>query len=254
MKEGWELAEDLFERDNMFVASIVPNLLDRTMKTEEGGEIYGRIHPPENYYPDWAIQMFKENRNNPRILWAQEGYRHCCGRCFDRYEQRGGREADKAPDPFHEHVCLDGNVQNLEKQIEVIQAGKKLIQEKLGITPTAYCPPNHMYNKDTKLAVQSQGFVYFMTRNGFDYFKEGLVELPVHFDENGLIILPESKSRKSPIVMTYFDHINDGRFPDYNSIINSFVPMSIMEEPKIKSWLSDELIVAYKKLRDFKKR
>src|SRR3989344_4473401 len=84
------VARKIVQAGKPFVASIVPNLLDKEMKTEEGKDIHERIHLPRNYYPDWAVEFFRDNRDNPHITWVQEGYRHCCGRCYDLFEKHGG--------------------------------------------------------------------------------------------------------------------------------------------------------------------
>src|SRR4030042_5856568 len=142
MNDKGKLAKELFSSGKPFLASIVPNLLDPEMKTEEGEDIYGRIHSLDIYYPDWAKEIFRENRKNKNIMWVQEGYRHCCGKCYNKRIKNGGGGFD----PYHEHVCLDGHAQSLEKQIEIIAKGKKLMKDKLGIAPVAYCSPNHLYN------------------------------------------------------------------------------------------------------------
>lgn len=121
-----EIARRLVESEKPFLASIVPNLLDKSMKTENGNLIFGRIHPENNYYPDWIIKWFEQNRDNPNITWVQEGYRHCCERCFEKYQKNGGREKGGWPDPFHEHVCPDGYAQDFGMQLEVIGKGKKI--------------------------------------------------------------------------------------------------------------------------------
>lgn len=248
MNDNGRLARELFESRKPFIASIVPNLLDSKMKTEEGEDIFNRIHPSDNYYPEWAKEIFRENSNNPNVSWAQEGYRHCCGKCYNKRQNNHERGSD----PYHEHVCLNGHAQSLEKQIEVIRKGKNLIKEELGITPLAYCPPNHLYNKDTLESATENCFSYFLTRNGFDYFIPGLIKLPA-YDNNELIVLPETKKGKSPIIMTYYDHISSGKVPNWRELLENSTSLGRLEityKPKIKVWMNEKLILSYKKIRD----
>jgi hypothetical protein len=252
-----EAAKRLFGAKKRFIASFVPDLADKCLRTEGREEIYGRIHPTDNFYPDWAMRLFSENGPNPYVTWVQEGYRHCCERCFNRREENIRTGGGDFPDPYHEHVCLDGHNQSLEKQMEVMQKGRRIIQE-LGIEPVGYCPPNHLYNKDTKSAARILDFKYFLTRNGFDYFFPGLVEFPAYFDDE-LTVVPESKLErtKSPVIMVYYSDITEGKVPDWQELLQSSEPVSplgIAEELKTKIWMNERLILLYKKLRDFKER
>jgi hypothetical protein len=262
MKDDGTLAEKLFRSGKPFIASIVPNLLDRSMKTAEGEEIFDRIHSNDNYYPKWAVNLFWENRNNPNVTWVQEGYRHCCGRCFNLKEKNMDEGKGNFPDPYHEHVCLDGHSQSLEKQIEVMYKGKMLIQERLGINPAGYCAPNHMDNRDTVSAAGVNKFLYFLTRNGFDYFAPGLVNLRSYAEDIGLIVLPETKHEKgkSPAFMIYYSDLVDsaGKVSNPLEVLSSSYQLSELEtystKPKIRSKMNRGIIHAYKKLRDFKER
>ncbi|VVB84092.1 Uncharacterised protein [uncultured archaeon] len=249
MNDNGELARKLFNSGNYFIASIVPNLLDSEMKTEEGESIYGRIHPENNFYPDWAKEIFGENGKRTDIGWAQEGYRHCCGRCFNKGRALG----KKSPDPHHEHVCLDGVAQSLEKQIEVIAKGKDLIKRQLGISPQFYCPPNHLYNKDTLIAAKENGFDFFLSRNGFDYFLLGLINTPV-YEKGELIMLTESKYGSAPLRMTYYDQLCEDP-ENFDALLknsSSLTCLNIENKKPTKARVSEKLITAYKKLRDLK--
>ncbi len=247
MNDKGKIARELFNGKH-FIASIVPNLLDPSMKTDEGEEIYNRIHPLSNYYPGWAKNIFRRNKDNSHVTWVQEGYRHCCGRCYNKGKAIG----KKSPDPYHEHVCLDRHSQSLEEQIEIIGKGKELIKKELGIVPIGYCPPNHLYNKDTLRAAEENDFSYFLIRNGFDYFANGLIEI-LSYRDNKLVILPETKNGRSPIKITYYDHISEGRFPQYNEIPADFLDLIFpVDKPRFKAWANEKAITAYKKLRDLK--
>jgi len=246
MNDDGRLAEELFDSGYVFFASIVPGLLSPELKTEEEEEICGRIHPTDNFYPEWAKKIFKENKDNSNVWWVQEGYRHCCGRCFNKKEISG----KNSPDPHHEHVCLDGIAQSLEKQIEVIARGKQILKEELGIVPKIYCPPNHMYNKDTLKAARANRFSYFFTRNGFDYFFPQLIELPCH-EEEGLTIFTETKYGKSPARMAYYDKDSE----ELLKMIKSSQPLTAYYDnnvSKMEIGINKFLIGLYKRLRDLK--
>ncbi len=253
-----EAAKRLFGAGKHFIASLVPDLADKALTTETREPIYGRIHPIDNFYPDWAIRLFSENANNPKIIWVQEGYRHCCERCFDKREAHIKAGGGNSPDPHHEHVCLDGHSQSLGEQIEVIGKGRNIIR-KLGINPVGYCPPNHLYNQDTEKAARILRFDYFLTRNGFDYFLPGLVKFPTYYD-NELIVIPESKPEigtKSPAIMVYYSDIAEGKVPNWQELFQSSKYLSISKltsKPKAKVWMNEKLIRGYKKLRDFKNK
>ena len=258
MADGGKIAHELFDSGNPFIASIVPNLLMPAMKTEEGEDNFNRIHPPENYYPDWAIEIFRENKHNPNVVWAQEGYRHCCGKCYNNLKENNENGLGNWPDPYHEHVCLDGSAQFLEKQIEVIGKGKKLIKNVLEIKPLIYCPPNHLYNNDTLRAVNENNFAGFLTRNGFDYLIPDLIELPAYgekVDNKTIIIFPETKKGKSPLIMTYYNHICNGNVPNWKELLENSksinkLSLDIRDKPKFKAWANKKLIFISKEMRD----
>lgn len=242
-----QILEKILSLDMPFVGYIVPNLLDPSMTFEGGGEIFERLHSKENYYPDWFKNAIRENRDNQNITWIQEGYRHCCERCFENEK-----------DPYHEHVCLDDISQSLERQIEIISKGKNLIKENLGIISEGYCPPNHMYNNDTIDAAKINDFRFFTIRNAFDYLGR-LVTLPAYNEEN-LIVVPESKlsqGQNSPIIATYYDHLvseDVDRFLDVLDNSNSLLDIDINKKPKAKIRVNEKLIIQAKKLREFKKK
>lgn len=257
MTDNGRMAEKLFSSGKPFLASIVPDLLDKKLKTESGQDIHERIHPDSNYYPEWAIEKFRQNKDNPNITWVQEGYRHCCERCYEKFESNGGRENNGWPDPFHEHVCLDGHIQSLEAQFIAIHNGKKLMGDRLEIVPTIYCPPNHLHNNNTLKATRNNCFDYFLIRNGFDYLPRNPINLPAYRD-TGLIIVPESKigRTKSPIALTFYDQLED-QWEEFSRILESSITLSelqVEKKPVIKTHMNQGLIIKYKRLRDWKKR
>jgi len=115
-----ETLEKILSMKKTFIGFIVPALLDKSL-TNKGKDIFGRVYPEENYYPSWFVDALKQEVKNKNVIWAQEGFMHYCEPCFELFEQNGGRENHGYPDPFHEHVCLNGNSQTLEEQKSAIK-------------------------------------------------------------------------------------------------------------------------------------
>ncbi|MBU2104896.1 MAG: DUF2334 domain-containing protein [Nanoarchaeota archaeon] len=199
-----ETLEKLLKSNRQFLASIVPNLLEPSMRTETGKDIFERIHSKNNYYPTWFIEEIKKNKDNPNIVWIQEGFRHCCERCAEKYEKNVSEGRGKHPDRYHEHVCLDGHSQSFEEQKNNIEKGRKILT-KLGINPLGYCPPNHLFNEDTFRAVKDLGFKYVLIR--------AKTEVPVYQRDNGLIVIPEGKLKEvgenATALYTYYDGLTE---------------------------------------------
>ena len=103
INDNGEMLERILSTKKPFVGFVVPGLLNKTLKNN-GKEVFGRVYPEGNYYPQWLIDVFKEEVENSNIMWAQEGMFHYCESCFEKFEKNRGREKDHAPEPFHEHV------------------------------------------------------------------------------------------------------------------------------------------------------
>lgn len=247
-----QMMEKILSANRPFLASISPVLLDKTLKDSKGRDILERVYPEKNYYPEWFIDVLRENKDNPNVVFGQEGYTHYCERCFEKYSKNGGREKDAFPDPFHEHVCLDGNHQDYVEQMDSIVRGKDLIKTITGITPEIYCPPNHLFNENTLELAKMYGFEYFMIRN--------FVGLPAYLDEEifSMMILPESPLRKgnnSPVIYTYYDHLVDGKWKDFRKVLDVSDKFLIpSERPELKIELNSYLLTLCKKARDWKKK
>ncbi|MDO8610562.1 MAG: hypothetical protein Q7R95_08505, partial [bacterium] len=105
--------------------------------------------------------------------------------------------------------------------------------------------------------VRHPRFKYFLTRNSIDYFP--LFNIIPYKSDEGLIVLPESKldSRESPVIFTYYDHLEQGKLEKYLEILDrseNFSKLKITSTPFFADKLNQSLIKSYKKLRDFKKR
>lgn len=115
----------------------------------------------------------------------------------------------------------------------------------MGIVPTVYCAPNHLYNQDTLIATRENGFKLFLTRNGFDYFLPNMIELPV-YEDNGLLVFSETKKGKSPVRMSYYDNPSECL-----DLIASSSPLTPAKEVSLfKIRMNEGLIRGYKKIRD----
>ena len=247
-----DLAEQLLKTDKQFIASVVPNLFDPSMRTVEGAEIYNRIHLPDNYYSEESKEFFRELAEKENVVFVQEGYRHSCGRCYDKFEKNVEEGRGSYPDSYHEHVCLDGEAQSYGMQVESMAEGRKILRRN-GIEPLGYCAPNHLWNRDTLSAVANLDYGFFMTRN--------LIGLPNYLTKVGgrfLHILPEAKVgsfgwRNSPVVYTFYDRDAEAIL----DLLKTSEPLRDLErslKPAVGVWLNDELVIASKKARDWKKR
>jgi hypothetical protein len=253
-----ETAKRLFGAGEPFIASFVSDLADRDLRTAEGEIIYGRIHSEEEFYQDWALKLFNKNKDNPNVFWAQQGYRHCCGRCFNRMQENIKAGKGAFPDPYHEHVCLDGHSQSLEENVRVIRNGRDIMRG-IGIEPLIYRPPNDLRDNNTDSALRILGYKYVLARNGFDYLLPGAIELPAYSD-NGLIVLPESKVKKtkSPVFMMYYFDIVEDKALKWLELLQSsesLTEIPVRIKPETKVWINERIfVIGSKKLRDFKER
>ena len=249
-----ETLEKILSMKKTFIGFIVPALLDKSL-TNKGKDIFGRVYPEENYYPSWFVDALKQEAKNKNVIWAQEGFMHYCEPCFDVFEQNGGRENHGYPDPFHEHVCLNGNSQTLEEQKSAIKKGKEMLMDLTGIIPEVYCPSNHLHNKNTLLAAKDGDFKEFTTRNllpfgGLTSYKDSAT---------GLRVFPESKigeGKNSAIVYTFYDHLVSGKREDYSKILSEsdVEYLRFVDEPTKRVWLNQKMIMFSKKTRDWKRK
>lgn len=258
--DNGEMMEKVLSSGKPFLAFIVPVLLDKNLKTQDGKEILGRVYPEENYYPEWFRDTLKQNRKNSNLIFVQEGYTHYCERCFEKFLENGGREKDAWPDPFHEHVCLDGHAQSLEEQAKSMEQGRELMDKILYFTsemrrhPEIYCPPNHLWNQNTLDAAAKKAFRYVVTKY--------LIHLPAYYEYNyfrPFIVLPESKSgerKNSPVISTYYDHLVEGKWEEFQNVLNNsdFASTHVSEKPMFLPALNQTLIKYFKQARDWKKR
>lgn len=252
MRDKGEALKNVVNYNN--VAFLVSNLFDPSMKFEEieglegsGGEIFERLHLKDNYYPEEVKPKFRAFKDLEIPVFV-EGYRHCCERCYLE-----GR------DPYHEYVCANGHALDFDEQKKITKLGIDTILENTGIKSIGSCAPNHQSNRDTHLVEKQLGLTYSVRRNGFNYipFVGDLISLPA-WEENGLIILPESKiPGKAPLFYVMYSEIEKDGFEKYRPIFEKSVPLSeleIREKPQIMANLSEWLVYRYKKFRDFKKR
>ncbi len=249
VRDDGETLKKLLSLEKSFVASLIPVFMDKSLKNN-GKNVLERVYPEGQYYPSWLVGALKEIKENPNIIWAQEGMFHYCEPCFEEFEKNGGREKNPAPDPFHEHVCVSRwKGQNLEEQLKLIKEGKTLISDLTGIVPLVYCPPNHLYNRDTLIAARNLDFKCFNVRN--------FMNLQA-YKEEGLTILPEAKlggrhDENSPAVYSYYGNLIDD-FESHSEMLNSSEKVfKIRKKPEFKIAVNQAAVLGYKKFRDWKK-
>jgi hypothetical protein len=246
--DNGQMLEKILSTGKPFRASIPPVLLDKTL-TNEGKPIFGRVHPEEaNYFDSWFIDALKDNRKNPNMTIVQEGFLHYCEKCFQIYEANDR----KAPDPYHEHICIsDLSAQSLDKQLKAIRLGKELLMDKLAldVPPDDYCGANHLTNSNTLRALNKEGFHYLVTKN--------VVGLPIYGDK-GIIVLPEAEvgsrlSVTSPVVYAYYDHMveQEGVGDAFLKVLgNSSAVIESIRKPIIRGFFNQQAIFQSKIIRD----
>jgi len=113
--------------------------------------------------------------------------------------QRGDSGICKYPhtitEPWHENVCLYNPSLDFDEQYDLMLNGKQVLEEVFGKVDV-YCPINHLYDVNTVKAAQILKYRYMMDLN--------LQELSP-YENNGLIILPESKEKGDIVYIHYSD-------------------------------------------------
>jgi len=196
---------------------------------------FGKVYPKDYFYPDKIIDILKELKDENNIVWGQQGFTHYCPDCFDQKDRR---------DPWHENRCLYQNI-SLKAQKEIMSLGKETIQEKLGITPTLYVPPNHQFNQDTITIAQLMEYKYFGTQAilNFEPYQEGEMR-----------ILPERKIRKhGQVFYTHYDQIPSS-FNGDKPMSTSLDKISYLPKKSVLALINQKILISKKRLRDFKKR
>ena len=214
-----------------FCISPVPVLL------QPENRAFGPIYPKDYYYPSKIVKILKELAKNPNIIFGQQGLLHYCKNCF--------LEKDKK-DPWHENYCLYKS-KSFNEQMKFMQEGKKIIEEKLGVSPKLYVPPNHMFDNNTLIAAKKLDFEYFADR--------AMMSL-LPYSSKGLIILPEIKlGQEGEIVYTHYDEMTDN-FSKYLGFIKSPTYLGKVIPKKVSQLKISEnrrLKIDKKKKRDLEK-
>jgi len=185
------------ELNKPFCISVVPVLFQPNHKA------FGTIYPKDYHYPSKIVKTLKELVKNPNVILGQQGFLHYCPDCFKFRNKRGCH---------HENYCLYSKPKSIKEQMKFMQEGKKIIEERLGVSPKLYVPPNHMFDDNTLIAAKKLGFEYFADR--------AMMNLPP-YNLKRLIILPEIKlGQVGEIVYAHYDDITNN-FEDYLKLIRS---------------------------------
>jgi len=217
-----------------FSVSVVPVLFNSNETAFKEG-----IYPKDYSYPERIAGLLKELAKEKNVSFGQQGFSHYCHSCFEQKNKR---------DPWHENKCLYEKEKSAEEQAEFMEKGKRVIENKLGVSPVIYCPPNHQFDKNTKIAAEKLGYKFFAIK--------GIINLPPYQDRN-LLLLPERKLRQDgEIFYTHYNQMKDN-FEEYLEMVNSSISLSevcFFKKAKNISWMNDHLVTASKKIRDFAKR
>jgi len=125
-----------------------------------------------NRFSNEGIGEVSRLLDNGCIL-GQRGY---IGRC--RYPH------DDGTDPWHENFCLYNNPLGLERQLELMSDGQKILADTFGIDPLVYAPINHLFDEETIAAAQVLKYESMMDQNNFGVMP---------YDRHTLRIIPEAK-------------------------------------------------------------
>ena len=221
-----------------FNISVVPVLFLSNHEVFRNG-----VYPFDYYYPQKFVDILKEFAKNPNVTFGQQGFTHYCLHCYEIFIKRGGREKGAWPDPWHENKCLYGKIKSVDEQAEIMQRGKKVIENILEVSPRVYVAPNHQGDKNTKKAAEELDYRHLAIKN--------LLKLSP-YREGNLIILPEGDIGNGEIVYTHYDQMSED-FNKYLDVVRdskSLDDLKISKNPKFKAKLNDSLINGRKRVRD----
>ena len=240
-----ERLKKIAEAGKSFNISLVPVLLLPEHKCFKN-----RVYPNNYYYNKDIVSFLKIiPRDYPHVTFGQQGFSHYCPDCYNteiKTNTKNGRKFSR--DPWHENRCLYNPTLSFGEQTVFMARGKEIIEDKVGISPIMYVPPNHQYDKNTKIAAEHSGFEYFATK--------GLINIPPYtevIEDGKLKVLPERKlGQEGEIFYTHYDKMKDN-FDKYLEIINSSDSLSMIwfqEKPIVHAPLNEKLIFMSKIVRD----
>lgn len=230
-----EKLRKIIELGKPFSISVVPVLLLPEHEVFKKG-----IYPFDYYYPKEIVDILKEFSKNPNVVFGQQGYLHYCQECFKRKEKR---------DPWHENTCLYNRRKIVEEQKKFMEEGKKVIENILRVSPVLYIPPNHQFDKNSKIAAEELGFKFFAIRKILNVQP---------YKERNLIILPEREGleEKGEIIYDHYDKITKD-FDEYLGLIKK--SCSVYDITPVKQSVeiiaeNEKQIISRKKKRDAEKK
>lgn len=150
------------------------------------------------------ISLAREIVQRPGSALGQQGNLHRC------------EYPHKWADPWHENSCLWGKSISWAKQHDLMETGRKILTDLMGIEPRVYAPPNHQHDENTLAVARFMRYDFFADR--------GMINLsPYQWTEDGekpsnekrLIVVPEGDLRRRQFdraaVYIHYDQIS--RFP-----------------------------------------
>jgi len=231
--DNGERLERLLKINKPLIISVVPVLLLPKHESFRNG-----IYPSGYYYPKRVVDILKDNADNPNLFFGQQGFTHYCPDCLKRKEER---------DPWHENRCLYDIEKTVKCQKAFMERGKRVIEKVLGSTPVLYVPPNHQFDKHSKIAAEKLGFKFFSVKKILDIKP---------YKEKKLIILPEGDLGEADIVYIHYDEIAKD-FDKYLEIIEnskSIYEISPLKQSTDLISKNEKAIILKKKERDSKKQ
>lgn len=123
-------------------------------------------------------------------------------------------------EPWHENYCLHNPSLSFDEQLSFMKKGKELLARAFK-EPEVYCPINHLYDINTIKAGQVLKYKYFMDLN--------LASIAA-YENNGLIILPESKlggDKESNLIYTHYGDLKEKEVQDFVKCSEFVLPHKI---------------------------
>lgn len=127
------------------------------------------------------IERLKGILSQEGYILGQQGLNHKCHICKDFHAKKEGAILKKkGVDPWHENYCLWFGEISEKEQEKFMKEGRKKLEEKFGVAPLLYVPPNHLLDRNTVRIAFLNGYKWIANR--------ALIQVAPNGDERIIII------------------------------------------------------------------
>jgi len=141
-----------------------------------------------------TIELAREVVKRPGSFLGQQGDTHRCS------------YPHGLVDKWHENYCPWGPALSAKKQRAFMTEGRDSLGEFMGVEPTVYVPPNHLWDDTTLHVAAEMGYTHLMDK--------AMIPLPA-YRFGGLIVVPERDLRKGQFdgaaVYIHYDELDAHR-------------------------------------------